>query len=323
LASWQLAVYQMSFSCAPRNSDKISSEEVNMLELPHLEDIANDQYGYIQFGDLDDPDTFAQWLKCSEDPEAVAIRAMDGHPLYEEINTIARDTDKDYWSSHVPTHYHEFGVVFSQKASECMPTRKPYDHAIEIIPGNNLPKPAKLYPMLPHQKSLLDEWIIDELAKGYIRTSKSPTAALVFFVEKPNAPYKPDKNGIMHPQLHLVQDYRKLNSVTKKNKFPIPCISDLIDNLSQASIFTSLDLRWGFNNVRIREGDKEKAVFITHKGLFEPTVMYFGFCNAPSTFQAMMNDVLKEEIATGKVQVYIDDILIFTNNLDEHRTLMR
>jgi hypothetical protein len=147
---------------------------------------------------------------------------MDSHPLYEEINTVARDTDKDYWSSYVPTHYHEFGVVFSQKALECMPTRKPYDHAIEIIPGNDLPKPAKLYPMSPHQKSLLDEWISGELAKGYIRTSKSPTAAPVFFVEKPNAPHKPNKNGIMQPQLRLVQDYRKLNSVTKKNKFPIP-----------------------------------------------------------------------------------------------------
>jgi hypothetical protein len=79
-----------------------------------------------------------------------------------------------------------------------------------------------------------------------------------------------------------------------------------------------MDLQWGFNNVRIKEGNKEKAVFITSKGLFEPTVMYFGFCNAPSTFQHMMNEVLKDEIATGHIVVYIDDILVFTNNLTIH-----
>jgi hypothetical protein len=84
----------------------------------------------------------------------------------------------------------------------------------------------------------------------------------------------------------------------------------------------SMDLQWGFNNVRIKEGDKEKAVFITSKGLFEPTVMYFGFCNAPSTFQHMMNEVLKDEIATGHIVVYIDDILVFTNNLTIHQQLV-
>ena len=120
-----------------------------------------------------------------------------------------------------------------------------------------------------------------------------------------------------------MQDYRALNAVTKKNKFPIPRISSLIDSLSKASIFTKLDLRWGYNNVRIREGDEEKAAFITHRGLFEPLVMYFGLCNAPSTFQTMMNNVLEEEIRTGKVIVYIDDILIFTDNIDEHRKLVK
>jgi hypothetical protein len=121
--------------------------------------------------------------------------------------------------------------------------------------------------------------------------------------------------------LRLVQDYRKLNAVTKKNKFPIPRIPDLIDCLSQSSIFTSLDLRWGYNNIRIKEGNEEKAAFITHRGLFEPTVMYFGFCNAPLTFQQMMNEVLREEIATGHVVVYIDDILIFTDDILLHRQL--
>ena len=115
-----------------------------------------------------------------------------------------------------------------------------------------------------------------------------------------------------------MQDYQALNAVTKKDKFPIPQIPDLINHLSQSSIFTSLDLRWGYNNVHIQEGDKEKAAFITHCGLYEPTVMMFGLCNAPSTFQAMINEVLKEEIATGYVVVYIDDTLIFMDDLTLH-----
>ena len=83
-----------------------------------------------------------------------------------------------------------------------------------------------------------------------------------------------------------------------------------------------MDVRWGFNNVRIKEGDEYKAAFITHRGLFEPLVMQFGLCNAPATFQRMMNEIFREEILTGKVVIYIGDILVFTDNMDEHRELV-
>ena len=86
-------------------------------------------------------------------------------------------------------------------------------------------------------------------------------------------------------------------------------MSELLDKLKSAKLFTKLDIRWGYNNIRMKEGDEEKAAFIMHRGLYEPTVMTFGLCNAPSTFQAMMNHILKEEIATDHVIVYIDDIL--------------
>src|SRR6187551_3494369 len=118
-------------------------------------------------------------------------------------------------------------------------------------------------------------------------------------------------------------DYRALNAVTVKNRYPIPRISDLIDSLSQASIFTKIDLRWGYNNVRIREGDEWKTAFITKRGLFEATVMYFGFSNAPATFQSMMNDILGDLIQNGQVMVYLDDILIFGNDLTEHRKIVQ
>jgi len=104
-----------------------------------------------------------------------------------------------------------------------------------------------------------------------------------------------------------------------KNRYPIPKIANLIESLSKASIFTKIDLRWGYNNVCIKEGDEWKMAFITRQGLFEATVMYFGFSNAPVTFQSMMNDILGDLIHIRLVMVYLDNILIFGTYLKEHR----
>jgi len=104
-----------------------------------------------------------------------------------------------------------------------------------------------------------------------------------------------------------------------KNRYPIPKIANLIESLSKASIFTKIDLRWGYNNVCIKEGDEWKMAFITRQDLFEATVMYFGFSNAPVTFQSMMNDILGDLIHIRLVMVYLDNILIFGTYLKEHR----
>ena len=114
-------------------------------------------------------------------------------------------------------------------------------------------------------------------------------------------------------------DYRALNRITIKNCYPIPRIANLIKSLSKALIFTKIDLRWGYNNVYIKEEDKWKIAFITRQGLFETTIMYFGFSNAPVTFQSMINDILKDLIHIQLVMVYLDDILIFGICLKEHR----
>jgi len=118
-------------------------------------------------------------------------------------------------------------------------------------------------------------------------------------------------------------DYRALNKITVKNRYPIPRIADLIESLSKASIFTKIDLRWGYNNIRIKEGDEWKTVLITRRGLFEATVMYFGFSNAPATFQSMINDILGDLIRIRLVMVYLDNILIFGTCLKEHRQLVK
>ena len=115
----------------------------------------------------------------------------------------------------------------------------------------------------------------------------------------------------------MVQDYQYLNSWTIQNNYPLPLISKLVDKVGKAKYFIKFDLRWGYNNVRIKEGDEWKAVFITHWGAFELVVMYFGLMNNPATFQTMMNSIMQNFIDQGVV-VYIDDILIFMKMKEEH-----
>ena len=120
-------------------------------------------------------------------------------------------------------------------------------------------------------------------------------------------------------KLRPVQDYRKLNEMTIKNRYPLPLISELIDQLSHAKVFSKMDVRWGYNNRRIKEGDEWKAVFRTNRGLFEPLVMFFGLTNSLATFQTMMNDMFREEIAEGWVVIYMDDILVYSRDEETHK----
>ena len=120
----------------------------------------------------------------------------------------------------------------------------------------------------------------------------------------------------------MVQDYRYLNEHTVRNNYPLPLISQLIDKLKGSQYFTKIDLWWGYNNVWIKEGDEWKAMFICHRGSYEPTVMFFGLCNSPATFQTMMNKIFAD--MEDVVVVYIDDIMIFTKgSLAEHQAKVK
>jgi len=120
----------------------------------------------------------------------------------------------------------------------------------------------------------------------------------------------------------MVQDYRYLNEWTIKNNYPLPLISDVLENIGMKKLFTKMDLRWGYNNVRIKEEDEWKVVFTTPEGSFEPMVMFFGLTNSPVTFQAMMNELLRDLINTGKVAVFIDDIIVGTETEEGHDELV-
>ena len=116
----------------------------------------------------------------------------------------------------------------------------------------------------------------------------------------------------------MVQDYRYLNSWTIKNNYPLPLISDLINSIGKKRVFTKMDLRWSYNNVRIKEGDEWKAAFSISEGSFEPTVMFFRLTNLPVMFQEMMNDLLRDLVVEEKIAVFIDDIMIVTETEEEH-----
>jgi hypothetical protein len=121
----------------------------------------------------------------------------------------------------------------------------------------------------------------------------------------------------------MVQDYRYLNEHTVKNNYPLPLISQLVDKLKGSKWFTKVDLRWGYNNVRIKEGDEWKAAFVCHRGSFEPVVMYFGLCNSPATFQTMMNEIFSD--MADVMVIYIDDLMIYTktDDIQEHERLVK
>jgi len=203
-----------------------------------------------------------------------------------------------------------FKSVFAKEDFDVLPEHRQWDHAIELIPGSE-PKLSKVYPLSPVEQKELNSFLEENLHIGRIRPSKSPMAAPVFFIKKKDS------------SLWLVQDYRALNSMTVKNKYPLPLISELVSQLREARYFTKLDVHWGFNNVRIKPGDEWKAAFQTNRGLFELLVMFFGMTNSPATFQTMMNDIFRNLIVEDIVVVYLDDILIFTKTEEEHAQAVR
>jgi len=120
----------------------------------------------------------------------------------------------------------------------------------------------------------------------------------------------------------MVQDYRYLNEWTIKNNYPLSLISDILENIGTKKVFTKIDLRWGYNNVRIKKGDEWKAAFMMLEGSFEPTVMFFGLTNSLATFQAMMNELLRDFINTVTVAAFIDDVIVGTEMEEGHDKLV-
>ena len=201
----------------------------------------------------------------------------------------------------IPPAFCKYKKVFLDKKAQWLPKHQPWDHKIDLVPGQQMGK-TSVYRLTPPEKLALKDYIKDGLKQGTLRCSEAPNAWSFFFINK--------KDG----KLCLVQDYCPLNAITRKNVAPIPLIPKLIDKLLGARFFAKLDVWWGYNNIRIREGDEWKTTFKTPMGLYESLVMNFGLYNALATFQTFMDEQFKDLIATGHVVVYLYDILIFADN---------
>lgn len=224
----------------------------------------------------------------------------------KDLNPQMKDGKAKSVHEMIPERFHQYLKVFEKKASERMPIRKPWDHAIDMKPRFE-PTKAKIIPLSPQEQKEVEEFINDQLSKGYTRESKLPQMSAMFFVPKKDM------------KKRMVQDYHYLNAWTVWNNYPLPLINELVNKVAGAKYFSKFDLRWGYNNVRIKEGDEWKAAFSAHRGVFEPLVMYFGLMNSPAMFQTMMNLIMRDLIDKGVVVVYIDDnILVFTKTEKEN-----
>src|SRR5882672_8635010 len=251
-----------------------------------------------------DEDQILPPLEEVEDEEEI-------EPKYTIRNAefITSENDKTDWKKDVPEQYHDFHKVFETDTFDKLPERRPWDHAIDLKPGSE-PVNAKVYPMSPSEQEQLDTFIEENLSSGRIRPSKSPMASPCFFIKK--------KDGL----LRLVQDYRKLNNMTIKNRYPLLLIPELHDKIKEAKFFSKLDIHWGYNNIRIKEGDEWKGAFRTNRDSFELLVMFFGLCNSPGTFQSWMDHIFREHIGRSLIIIYMDDILIFAKTKEEHDEIL-
>ncbi|PLW12658.1 hypothetical protein PCANC_22122 [Puccinia coronata f. sp. avenae] len=204
----------------------------------------------------------------------------------------------------VPRAYHRFLDMFRKQEAQSLPLRRKYDFRVELVPGAT-PQASRIIPLSPAEHEVLNNLVREGLANGTIRRTTSPWAAPVLFTGK--------KDGNLRPCF----DYRRLNAVTVKNKYPLPLTMDLVDSLLDANTFTKLDLRNAYGNLRVAEGDKEKLAFICHAGQFAPLTMPFGPTGAPGYFQYFIQDILLGRVGKD-VAAYLDDIMIYTQMGSDH-----
>jgi hypothetical protein len=225
------------------------------------------------------------------------LQMTDAEPLWRD--TMGRDV-----AERLPVQYRDFAELFSREAQDVLPEHGPHDMHIELEPGKE-PPVGKLYPMSKDELDILKEYLDEMERTGKIRPTTSSCGAPIFFVKQGSG------------KLRLVVDFRGLNAITKKDKYPIPLMATLAEQVADCRYFSKFDLKNGFNLIRIQAGDEWKTAFRTRYGAYEYLVMPFGLTNAPSVFQRFMNGVLHERLDRG-VNVYIDDILTSSKTEEEH-----
>ncbi|MBW0529800.1 hypothetical protein O181_069515 [Austropuccinia psidii MF-1] len=214
----------------------------------------------------------------------------------EEIETIMKVA---------PSTYHQYLDVFSKVKAEKLPPYHACDHNIEL--EGSLPPVGVIYSSSKQESDTLRAYSSENLEKGFIRPSSSSTGAPVLFVKK-------KESGLC-----LCVDYQNLNAVTRKNKYPVPPMNQLLNVFNGSSIFSKIDLRGAYNLLRIKEGKEHLICFRAKYGSYEYLVMPFGLTNAPASFQNLVNNIF-QDILDVYVVVYLDDIMVFSKSEEEHVT---
>ena len=206
--------------------------------------------------------------------------------------------------SGIPEDYHEYADVFSKSKAGSLPPHRTYDLKIDLDEGAE-PPIGRMYSLSKAELTTLRHFLDENLRNGFVRPSNSSHGAPILFVKK--------KDG----SLRLCVDFRGLNKISKKDRYPLPLIADLLDSPGKARIYTKIDLRHAYHLVRIREGDEWKTTFRTKYGSFEWQVIPEGLSNAPAAFQRFMNDIFADMLDVCVV-VYLDDILIYSSDKASH-----
>jgi len=217
--------------------------------------------------------------------------------IQAKSTTISEEIDL----SAILEEYHEYADVFSKSKAETLAPHRPYGLQIDLEKDSH-PPVGTIYSLSKFEQEALKEFIDENLTNGFIHSTSSPHGALVLFMKKKDS------------SLRLCVDFRGLNKITKKDWYPLPLISDLLDSPHKARIYTKIDLQHVYHLVRIAEGDKWKTAFHTHYGAFEWSVMPFRLTNAPAAFQRFINDVFSDLLDVCVV-VYLDNILIYSNDI--------
>jgi transposase InsO family protein len=240
---------------------------------------------------------FSMWARRARKNPSSGIRvfAASVADIEKALSTKAPPDPRNI----LPSQYHDFLDAFSRPKADQLPPHRPGDHRIDTMEGKDIPW-GPMYNMSKEELLVLRKTLNEYLDKGFIRVSSSPAAAPVLFVRKPNG------------GLRFCVDYRALNAITKKDRYPLPLIKETLTSIGKARYFTKLDVIAAFHKIRIAEGDEWKTAFRTRFGLYEWMVTPFGLANAPSTFQRYINSALHGYL-DDFCSAYIDDVLIYTD----------
>ncbi|KAI1007213.1 hypothetical protein K3495_g995 [Podosphaera aphanis] len=236
-----------------------------------------------------------------------AQQTLSGSSI-EDIQIALQTKDRLDPARKLPSYYYHHLPVFNFKGTDTLPHHPKCDHRIELKP-NTTPTHCQLYNMSIEELQVLRKYLNEQLEEGFVRASKSPAAAPVLCAQKAGG------------GLRFCVDYRGLNAITIKIRYSLPLVQETLSRLSNAKYYTKLDIIAAFNYIRVVKVQEWMTAFNTRYGLVETLVMPFGLSNAPATFQARINEVLRLYLDIF-FTAYIDDILIYSENLPTHQTLV-